>query len=360
MAVTFTQHTQRGTQMAGSTVVAEVRAERGTFSEGSTMRKIELRVYEGKDTSGRYEAHEFESEEETDYAINIGPMLEQLLGHDCPTPLYLDNPEARLDVMAYTLAVGHGELLSGDYISSFSSGGDSVDDAPHYAVKGALNDYERYINAGADLTLNRPLPLTRKPSCEIIPVNGERILYTLPSRDSEADDQHGASLTHSTYATPGYTDNVYVTNDTTGMREFLFANSLGGLETVYARTFEAKEYPVTLANYTRERGVTSSPDALGTAVVVHKDTVQARYTMSSGMVEDTWMEWWTTEFLGARRWWLREKIDGRNVWLPVTVEPSKSPQTIYDRSKAEAQMLDFTVTTGFIGGTLTAIHYAHT
>jgi hypothetical protein len=67
--------------------------------------------------------------------------------------------------------------------------------------------------------------------------------------------------------------------------------------------------------------------------------------MSSGRQTREWTEWWTLEFLMARKWWM--KYQGS--FVPVIVEPAKKSNGIYDKAKQQMASVEFTVTLALEG-----------
>ena len=127
--------------------------------------------------------------------------------------------------------------------------------------------------------------------------------------------------------------------------DFLFVNRRGAVETCSALMLEALDINVETRQYSR----------VGTPAFTPKPSLMATgsdgrrsWSMSSGHVPREWAEWWTMEFLVAKkrkRWWML--YNGK--YLPVVVQPAKKTVRIYDRAKQEMTSVEFTVTLALEG-----------
>lgn len=117
---------------------------------------------------------------------------------------------------------------------------------------------------------------------------------------------------------------------------FLFVNSLGVLETVSALSRESLSYGIE----SETKNQASAPSYFAKPNrTTHKTGGRGAFRMSSGTVNRAWADWWTTEFLMAKKYWML--YDGR--WLPVTVTPADDETTIYDKSEQRLPHVDFDV-----------------
>lgn len=120
------------------------------------------------------------------------------------------------------------------------------------------------------------------------------------------------------------------------MQPFLFVNSLGVLESISAFSRESLSYGME----SETKNLASAPSYFAKPNrTTHKTGGRGKFRMSSGTVNREWADWWTTEFLMAKRYWMA--YDGR--WLPVTVTPADDETTIYDRSEQRLPHVDFDV-----------------
>lgn len=139
-----------------------------------------------------------------------------------------------------------------------------------------------------------------------------------------------------------------VLRDSIDYTDFLFVNRRGALETCSAPTKESMDIGVETTQYTRVERPTFKPSRSLTAVA---SGGRRSWQMSSGGVTREWAEWWSLEFLTARRWWMKYKGPGMTAatFVPVIVEPAKKNTSIYDRTKQQMPHVDFTVTLALEG-----------
>lgn len=138
-----------------------------------------------------------------------------------------------------------------------------------------------------------------------------------------------------------------VLRDSVPYTDFLFVNRRGAVETCSGQTLEAMEIDVETTQYTRVERPAFKPTA--SLMAVSKGGRRS-WSMSSGHQRREWAEWWTMEFLMARRWWMLYDLPGGGkAYVPVTVEPAKKQTGIYDRAKQQMASVDFTVTLALEG-----------
>lgn len=125
--------------------------------------------------------------------------------------------------------------------------------------------------------------------------------------------------------------------------DFLFVNRRGAVETCSAPMQEAMNIDVETKTYDCIDGVSFIPSRSQTTIT--QGGPRRSWPMSSGKQTREWVEWWTKEFLTARRVWMLYK----GIYVPVTVEPAKKSTNIYDRSKQQLASVEFTVTLGLEG-----------
>ena len=124
--------------------------------------------------------------------------------------------------------------------------------------------------------------------------------------------------------------------------DFLFLNRRGAVETCAARMLESMDINVKATQYARVERPAFSPSR---SLMTVASGGRRSWAMSSGHQAREWAEWWTLEFLMARRHWMR--YQGR--FVPVTVTPTKAQVSIYDRTKQQMPHVDFTVSLALEG-----------
>lgn len=133
-----------------------------------------------------------------------------------------------------------------------------------------------------------------------------------------------------------------VLRDSVPYVDFLFVNRRGAVETCSARMKESMGIDVDTKTYARTGKPSFDPDR---SLMSIASGGRRSWAMSSGYQTREWAEWWTLEFLMARRVWMLYR--GR--FLPVTVAADKKNVTIYDQSKQEMPSVEFTVTLALEG-----------
>lgn len=133
-----------------------------------------------------------------------------------------------------------------------------------------------------------------------------------------------------------------VLRDSIPYQDFIFVNRRGAVETCSGRMLEALDIEVETAQYSRVERPTFKPSRSLMAIA---EGGRRSWLMSSGYQTRKWAEWWTLEFLMAKRWWMRYEGD----FVPVIVTPGGRNINIYDRSKQEMPHVDFNVTLALEG-----------
>lgn len=151
-----------------------------------------------------------------------------------------------------------------------------------------------------------------------------------------ADDSPGSQT--------GWTGHApIVLRDSRPYADFLFVNRRGAVETCSALMLESLNIDVEKKTYARVERPSFKPSR--TVMEIRQGGPRRDWLMSSGYQTREWAEWWTMEFLTARRHWLLYK----GAYVPVVVEPSKKSVGIYDRSKQQMPSVEFTVTLALEG-----------
>lgn len=142
-----------------------------------------------------------------------------------------------------------------------------------------------------------------------------------------------------------------VVRDSVPYIDFIFVNRRGAVETCSALMMESMEIEVNTTVYGRSGAPTFSP---ARSLIAVSSGGRRSWNMSSGHQTREWAEWWTSEFLMARRWWMRCSTNGKpsgtgTMFVPVVVEPAKKRTGIYDRAKQQMPSVPFTVTMAIEG-----------
>lgn len=135
-------------------------------------------------------------------------------------------------------------------------------------------------------------------------------------------------------------------------RHFMFVNSLGVLETCSAWCRESLSYNIS----SEKKSLVTTPSFHPAPnITTHKTGNRPHLEMSSGPVSVEWADWWTTEFLMAKRYWVymgtTKKLsvaDGTTwvetpLWLPCVVTPSDDTMVVYDKAEQNYPHVDFDV-----------------
>lgn len=133
-----------------------------------------------------------------------------------------------------------------------------------------------------------------------------------------------------------------VLRDSIPYTDFIFVNRRGAVETCSAQALEDMSISVETQQYARVERPSFRPSR---SLMAISRGGRRSWSMSSGSQTREWAEWWTDEFLMARRWWMRYN----GAFVPVIVEPGGKSTRIYDRSKQQMPHVDFTVTLALEG-----------
>ena len=165
--------------------------------------------------------------------------------------------------------------------------------------------------------------------------NGTQSIFFPANTVPQDDDTPGAAAGWDGHA-------PIVLRDTQPYTDFLFVNRRGAVETCSGQMLEAMEINVATTKYSRVERPAFTPTR--TLITISKEGRRS-WAMSSGAQTREWAEWWTLEFLMARRHWML--YQGR--YVPVIVEPAKKNTSIYDRAKQQMPSVEFTVTLALEG-----------
>lgn len=152
------------------------------------------------------------------------------------------------------------------------------------------------------------------------------------------------------YKEEGFIASSFTVNGHTYVRDadhdyvdFLFINSRGAMESCSATMLKALNIKVDSQVYAHTERPTFIPSR--SLLTLQLGGPRRDWLMSSGYQTREWAEWWTCEFLRARRCWML--VD--DLYLPVTIEPAKNAVSIFDQTKQELPHIDFTVTLALEG-----------
>lgn len=141
-----------------------------------------------------------------------------------------------------------------------------------------------------------------------------------------------------------------VLRDSMPYTDFLFVNRRGAVETCSAQMLEAMNIEVETTEYTHTERASFNP--VRSLMAISKGGRRS-WSMSSGLQTREWTEWWTREFLMARKWWMMYEYsvrgEKRRTFVPVVVKPAKKSNSIYDKSKQKMESTAFTVTLALEG-----------
>lgn len=181
-----------------------------------------------------------------------------------------------------------------------------------------------------------------------IAASGIKSYFYAPDNNSDSSDSSSSSQ-ESSSSESSSSDNYdsahapqVLRDDGAEYVDFLFLNRRGAVESCAARMLESMDINVKTTQYARVERPAFRPSRSLMAVA---SGGRRSWAMSSGHQTREWAEWWTLEFLMARRHWMRYK--GR--FVPVTVTPAKAQVSIYDRTKQQMPHVDFTVSLALEG-----------
>lgn len=180
--------------------------------------------------------------------------------------------------------------------------------------------------------------LTRMPGKPTVNVGDTYYKSVLNLASSTAVDEgaaHNVECTMTKIENQSY-DNLIVVNDA-NRQEFRFINSFGVIESISCVCLEA--YAVNLSQV--QHRIVGRPSYVPTGYTKNISQYKDSYTMSSGFMSPDWLEWFSKEFLNSPRHWMR--IKGTDKLLPVAIK-AKEDNTIYDKTKAELNEIQFDVT----------------
>lgn len=364
-----------GTVMCGSPVVVTCSVDDGFFPATATACRLQLRVVRCDDPtksvkeqlavnaadSTKYQPIEWLAVNGEEYTQDIRLALSGLMGvlDFDPNAITTDGKPIQLPMLRYGLVLGYTYLLDGEITDSLArnSPNNAMLDSENFAIRGALTDMEMYRysmlpwNKQNGITFDHAMPLSRKPRGEIIPKGALWCRTWLHKLTYQETDGGYSGVSQQPPIIEVYREGdmldelklqlgIYVDDETRNYREFIFINSLGCPETIYARCMDKKSEEINSKSYRRVTTPSRRPQTGINSITILSDATYETYEMSSGAVSEEWQQWWVGEFLSARHWWMH--VD--DIWVPVTISPAKKTQTLFDHTKSTTLSVDFTVT----------------
>lgn len=286
-------------------------------------------------------------------------MEQEVEGTDVKQTVY----SARITINLWEVFIdGMTEIEQGDTTST-----------GYTAITGSLTEFERLTADNADTAtiIGEGRILSRKPEGEAIPKGidlympavistGDTVAYSVEQGETKRNYSiyTGGALVPISLRIP--TDELeygtfkagiaaeagkgkYAVPSTPDMRNFLFLNGFGLIESATAVTKESLSYETESEQFV-------VPSEIGfrshTRIASYAQQPFVTIEMSSGYVNREWAEWWINEFCTTRKAWMM--ADGR--FLPVAIIPEDTVD-LYDRSKPDLLAVNFTVRCSFAGGT---------
>ena len=304
-------------------IIVHVLSSGFEFPEDSTFRQIVIKVdihstWDGKDSTYYFYT---DASAGTDLSVDISSALRGAMkGWEADAEM-LNEEHGGVFSCIYPYAT-FSAALSEKYMQDgtvYEVAGATREGA--YAYYGGLSGYEllTFDSHAADFVSE--LSFTRKPSSGEVHAIGD--IKTASSFNSPFV-MTSISVAHSVDFEKGE------------LQQFLFVNSLGVLETVSAFSRESLAYGIE----SETKNLESAPSYFAKPNrTTHKTGGRGKFAMSSGFVTRDWADWWTTEFLMAKKYWML--YDGR--WLPVTVTPADDESTVYNKAEQRIPHVDFDV-----------------
>ena len=304
-------------------IIVHVSSSEFAFPADSTFRQVVIKVdvhstWDGKDSTYYFYA---DASAGTDLSVDISSALRGAMKGWEPDASTLNISYDKAFDCNYPYAT-FSATLSEKYMQDgivYEIAGATREGA--YAYYGGLSGYELLTFDSHAANFASGMFFTRKPS------SGE--LHAVGDISTSSVISYGVVRTHGEVVTTA-------DFETGELQQFLFLNSLGVLETVSAFSRESLAYGIG----SETKNLASAPSYFAKPNrTTHKTGGRGKFAMSSGFVTRDWADWWTTEFLMAKKYWML--YDGR--WLPVTVTPADDESTVYNKAEQRIPHVDFDV-----------------
>jgi len=296
-----------------------------TFPEDSTFRQIVIKVdihstWDGKDSTYYFYA---DASAGTELSVDISSALRgamkgwepdaETLNISYDTAFDCTYPYATFSAYLWKKYMQDGIVYDTEKNRTERTGA--------YAYYGGLSGYELLTFEKHAYTFASGMFFTRKPKSGEVHAVGD--ISTSSVINAGVVRTHGEVVTTADF-------------EKGELQQFLFVNSLGVLETVSAFSRESLAYGIE----SETKNLASAPSYFAKPNrTTHKTGGRGKLVMSSGFVTRDWADWWTTEFLMAKKYWML--YDGR--WLPVTVTPADDESTVYNKAEQRIPHVDFDV-----------------
>lgn len=304
-------------------IIVHVSSSEFAFPADSTFRQIVIKVnvhstWDGKDSTYYFYA---DASAGTDLSVDISSALRGAMKGWEPDASTLNISYDKAFDCNYPYAT-FSATLSEKYMQDgivYEIAGATREGA--YAYYGGLSGYELLTFDNHAANFASGMFFTRKPK------SGE--LHAVGDISTSSVINAGVVRTHGEVVTTADFEKGE-------LQQFLFVNSLGVLETVSAFSRESLAYGIE----SETKNLASAPSYFAKPNrTTHKTGGRGKLVMSSGFVTRDWADWWTTEFLMAKKYWML--YDGR--WLPVTVTPADDESTVYNKAEQRIPHVDFDV-----------------
>ncbi len=321
------------------------------FPEESPIKVCRVQVLYGNDSEV---VGEFSGEvgSATSISFDISSALRALwseydFSNEVSKALLAENSYYSRSKKAYSLKV-FTEYISDDGVFTVT---DSGEFAGGSCIIGGLTEIERSVATGNDVSMlehsgPRNGDASTKPTS-----SPERVGSNSITSWVDVNSAGTKSVFYSSTSIPQNDDTgegqwnghaPIVMRDSVPYTDFLFVNRRGAVETCSARMLEAQDIAIEAKQYAHIESPTYNPSR---SIMAIASGGRRSWSMSSGYQIREWAEWWTLEFLMARRHWML--YNGK--YVPVTVTPAKKTTNIYDRTKQQMPSVEFTVTLALEG-----------
>ena len=304
-------------------IIVHVSSSEFAFPADSTFRQVVIKVdvhstWDGKDSTYYFYA---DASAGTDLSVDISSALRGAMKGWEPDASTLNISYDTAFDCDYPYAT-FSATLSEKYMQDgivYEIAGATREGA--YAYYGGLSGYELLTFDSHAANFASGMFFTRKPKSGEVHAVGD--ISTSSVINTGVVRTHGEVITTADF-------------EKGELQQFLFVNSLGVLETVSAFSRESLAYGIE----SETKNLASAPAYFAKPNrTTHKTGGRGKLAMSSGFVTRDWADWWTTEFLMAKKYWML--YDGR--WLPVTVTPADDESTVYNKAEQRIPHVDFDV-----------------